>query len=91
MNWKISKEGAEIIEKIAARAVEMAGKLGVPYTMMTATMDLTACHLNGNPLKLADLLAADDSNFAHDVFGIRRHINRQTGKLEGFFRPRYSA
>lgn len=54
-------------------------------------MDITAVHANGNQLDLTALLAADDSNFAHDVFGIRRHLNRDTGELEDFFTPRFSA
>lgn len=54
-------------------------------------MDIAATHASGNRLRLADLLAADDFNFAHDVFGIERHLNRNTGALEGFFRPRFSA
>jgi len=58
---------------------------------MDADMDVTACHANGNKLDLAGLLAADDFNFSHDVFGIYRHIDRDTGKLGNCFRPRYSA
>jgi hypothetical protein len=54
------------------------------------TMDLTAVHANGNPLRLAALLAADDFNFAHDVYGIQQHINRNTAKLENHFSPRFS-
>ena len=42
------------------------------------------------PLDLSALLEAPDSDFAHDVFGIRRHLNRQTKKLEGHFLPRYA-
>ena len=59
-------------------------------TKTTFVMDLTACHANGNPLRLAELLAADDGNFAHDIFGINRHLNRQTGELMDCFSPRYS-
>jgi len=32
----------------------------------------------------------DDFNFAHDVFGIRRNIDRSTGKITGTFWPRYA-
>jgi hypothetical protein len=53
-------------------------------------MDITACHLNGCKLDLAKLLAADDFNFAHDVLGIRRHIDRETGQLMNCFRPRFA-
>lgn len=85
-----TKEQARTIEAIARRAVLLAAKYGFQYDFMDADMDITACHMNGNPLKLAQLLGADDSNFMHDVFGIRRHLNRETGKLEDCFSPRYS-
>ena len=52
-------------------------------------MDLTACHANGCPLRFGELLIADDFNFAHDIGGIAKNINRETGKIENFFRPRF--
>jgi hypothetical protein len=76
-----------IAERGAAYALEhrIAG-----YDVQTAAMDITACHLNGCPLRLRDLLNADDFNFAHDLFGINRHLNHETGKLEHCFRPRFA-
>lgn len=54
-------------------------------------MDVTACHCNGCPLRLQELLEADDFNFTHDVFGIRRFIDRTTGEMPGAkFHPRFS-
>jgi len=32
----------------------------------------------------------DFSQVSHDVFGIGRHLDRETGKLEGFFHPRFA-
>lgn len=69
----------------------MAAKMRVDYPQMDADMDVTACHANGNPLKLQELLTADDFQFGHDVFGIRRHIDRETGEFKDCFSPRYSA
>ena len=86
-----SKDECVAINKIAHRAVALAHQHGIAYTVMDADMDVTACHVNGNPLKLAELLAADEFNFAHDIFGIRRHIDRRTGELMDCFSPRYSA
>lgn len=85
-----SKEEVRTIAAIAHRAVLLAARYGFKYEFMDADMDITACHLNGMPLKLAQLLGADDMNFIHDVFGIRRHLNRETGKLEDCFVPRYA-
>ena len=53
-------------------------------------MDLSATHAV-TPLRLGDLLAADDFHFAHDVFGIMRHIDRRTGRLDDHFVPRFCA
>lgn len=91
VNFNCSKQESRVITKIAKRAVAMALGAGVEYDFMTAEMDVTATHCNGNPLRLDDLLAADEFNFSHDVFGIRRHIDRETGKLGDCFSPRYSA
>ncbi len=85
-----SKEEERIINKIANRAVHMAADYGVAYEKIDALMDLEACHCNGMPLALSKLLDADDANFGHDVFGIRRHINRKDGTVGDCFVPRYA-
>lgn len=90
IKWDVSLEEMDLIVAIAKRAVKMANELGVDYNQMTAVMDINATHANGTPLRLAELLAADNANFSHDVFGIRRHIDRTTGKLGGCFLPRYA-
>jgi uncharacterized protein DUF6874 len=90
VSFNVGRSEADIIRKIAARAVAEAQRNGVQYSMMTATMDITATHANGNPLKLQELLEADAVTFAHDVFGIRHHIDRDTGQLKNCFVPRLS-
>ena len=87
-NGTVSEEKAAI--SIALRASKRAEEVGYDYPRLDAEMDILACHLNGNPLKLWALLGADDFNFDHDVFGIHRHIDRETGRLKDFFLPRYS-
>lgn len=91
VKFTATKEELRVIANIAMRAVKMAQDAGIKYTQMDALMDLDACHSNGCRLKLTELLGADDGNFGHDVFGIRRHINRETGKLENCFLPRFAA
>ena len=78
----------ELVHKIANRAVAMAADLDVRYDKLTACMDIAGCHLNGCELDLNKLLAAPDGDFGHDVFGIRRHIDRNTAALGGCFVPR---
>lgn len=84
-NWKVTREEAETIGWIARRYVaEFGGDLtGV-------SMDITAAHANGCTLDLDGLLDADGFNFAHDVTGITRHIDRETGQIVGGFLPRFA-
>lgn len=53
-------------------------------------MNLLATHANGNPIDFDRLLSADDFTFTHDLLGIDRHIDRETGHLANMFRPRSS-
>ena len=54
-------------------------------------MDLQACHSCGCPLDLQWMLSHEDiGDVYHDVFGIRKHINRRTGELENHFVPRFA-
>lgn len=80
------KEEFETIVKICERAEEMGISAG---ERMTLIMDLdTTNEIIG--LNLEGLLAADDMNFAHDIIGIQRHINRKTKEMDDFFVPRYA-
>jgi hypothetical protein len=91
VSFDVTAADAALIDKITARAVQIGRKHGQRVRALDTRMDITATHANGNPLRLADLLAADDFNLAHDVFGIARHLNRATGQLENHFSPRFSA
>lgn len=79
-----------IIAKIADRAAEVAKQNAVKLDRTSFLMDITACHANGCPLKLKELLEASPFDFVHDTFGISRHIERETGKLQDCFWPRYA-
>lgn len=89
-SFDCSRIESEIISKIVDRILPLARKAGVDYDRLEAEMDITACHCNGTPLDLNKLLNAPEGDFGHDVFGIRRFINRTTGELEGCFSPRSS-
>lgn len=92
INFSASKEDAETISKIADRAIKLYKEVhGEDLEKLDMVMDITACHMNGCPLKLQALLAAGEFDFAHDVFGISNHIDRKTGKLTRCFLPRFSA
>ena len=80
--------GADIdtINEITKRAV----KADPSFDTMCLNMDIIAAHID-SPLKLSELLEADEFNFAHDVYGINRHIDRETGEMNNCFLPRYTA
>lgn len=87
INWTVTKEDSEMIHEIATKAADRLGGATFEWTM-----DITATHANGCPLDLERMLdAADSFDFAHDLAGIRRHINRTTGEIGGFFVPRFAS
>ena len=91
INWNVTKEDEVTISKIVDRYMEFHYSLGIPkqYQRMDLIMDIEATHL-ANPLRLNDLLNADDFNFTHDLIGIQQHLDRTTCKLNNCFVPRYS-
>lgn len=81
-----SREDHETICAIVARARTKFPELDT----MSTVMDIAATHGNGRPLDLRRILEADDFTFFHDVFGIARHIDRNSGKLTDCFLPRFA-
>jgi hypothetical protein len=91
VNFDTTHRELRIIFAIAKRAMGLTiARENDPYTASDVAMDVTAVHCNGNPLRLESLRDADDFNFAHDILGIRRHLNRETGKLDNGFTPRFT-
>jgi hypothetical protein len=88
VQWNCNKEESELVQKIAVRAIALCRKHNVPFDFLSCNMDIEAAHCNGCPLDLEKLLNAPDFDFAHDIFGIARNINRDTGDIENCFLPR---
>lgn len=89
INWDTTDKDRALIDKIVERAMALSQDDGISYNAKECSMDLTACHLNGCAIDLEKLLRAPDATFGHDVYGIRRFIDRTTGKIPGeFFAPR---
>lgn len=86
VNWLVSDEDLGTIIKVVKRAVKEFPDMEIDT--LKSQMDITATHLNGCPLNLEKFLEFDLSNFGHDFFGIRRYIDRSTGKMTGWFLPR---
>lgn len=97
ISFSVSGSDRDLIDSIVDRALHIIDRdrrLTNPSpkaVRINLLMDVTACHANGNPLRLADLAEADDFDIMHDVGGISRHIDRNTGKLANCFLPRFSA
>jgi hypothetical protein len=75
-----------ICERLEGMATQMGIDIGERIDRM---IDLEKAWENTG-LDLDGLLAATDADFAHDLFGIIRHMNRHTGKLGHCFVPRYA-
>lgn len=91
INWKTSDEERKIIRKV----VDRISRLNKPAELtnedkLNVTMTLTACHLNGNPLDFEKMLICDEFTLFHDLVGIEKHLNQETGKIERHFLPRCS-
>ena len=90
VSFTVSKEEAFQIREIAKRALAMSKDDGINYPYMDIEMDLTAVHANGCPINLPKMLTAEYNDFGHDIYGIRRYIDRKTGTLTNCFQPRCS-
>ena len=88
INLDVSRKDGVKIDAIMLRAMKVLPPGHITPLMLA--LDLTACHCNGNPLDLDELLNASTGQFIHDIVGICRHIDRETGKLGDCFSPRYS-
>lgn len=87
---RAGREEHKVIMGIVLRYARLVGD-EVDVQPLSAMMDIEACHCNGCALDLAALLNAPrDTDVVHDVAGIQRFMNRETGLLEGGFTPRYA-
>lgn len=83
----LSAEEEALVWKIVRRAAKMLKKRRRKLDGLSLYMDIAATRAQA-PLDLKRLYEFSDFDFAHDVFGIMRHMNRRTGKLADFFLPR---
>lgn len=80
-----------IVLKIAERAAALATANGnYSVKRLDVVLALTFVH-DRAPLRLQELLDADDGNFGHDVFGVLHHIDPETTELRNCFVPRFTA
>lgn len=94
VSFDVSTADRATIRKISTRAIKLIKGLNLASKLPSRTdieMDITATHANGLPLRLGAMLDADDFSFLHDISHISKHLDRETGKLTGHFRPRFAA
>ncbi|TGV61090.1 hypothetical protein EN784_01435 [bacterium M00.F.Ca.ET.141.01.1.1] len=91
LSFKASTADLLTVRKIARRARDLHLAAKVDRDALDIQMDLLATHASGCPMDFDRLLAADDFNLMHDVSGIARHLDRDTGELTGYFLPRFAA
>ena len=86
INWNaLTNTDLQLVLKIVARALKM--KLILKKEKVDLDMDISAVQIK-NKLNLQKLLGFPDFDFAHDVCGMQRHIDRETGELKNCFCPR---
>ena len=83
----LNKEDMLLISKIVKRGFPMMKDCY--RSMLDMIMDIDTAN-NDIPLKLNDLLIADDQNYYHDVIGICNNLNRSTKWIDNCFVPRYA-
>lgn len=93
---EIDGDDVRKIHRIAMRAAKELSEVDAvhrndpTFDILSCEMDLTVVHATVG-LRLDDLIEAEPFNFWHDISGIERHLNRDTGELENCFLPRYAA
>lgn len=89
MNFAIDDESRDLIDAIVQRFFE--AHPDHPADRRDVVMDLIACHNGGCPLDFAAMAAFDDfPQVAHDITGIGRYLDRETGELDRGFHPRFA-
>jgi len=72
----------DVLAEIAKKAEALLG-----IDRIIVMMDLHFC-MEKQPLDLKKLMDFEPADFAHDIFGINKHLNHETFELEDCFLPR---
>jgi hypothetical protein len=87
---KLKREEFDLIDEIVTRALDIANDADVKIKKIDLILSISACHLVACPLDLYRLFVSDVENFTHDVFGIHRHLNRESLQMNDCFSPRFA-
>ena len=84
---RIKKEDLQTMSRIANRAIKLGINLHVDK--LSLVMDIESAD-DISPLRLDELLHANDGDFIHDIGGIQQNLNRKTKEMDNCFVPRYA-
>ncbi len=78
-----------LINRIATRTVDLCKRYGLPApSQMQMGLDIAIAHAR-RPMNLWTFLRASDEDFTHDVLGISRHVDRESGHMRDGWTPRH--
>jgi hypothetical protein len=80
-----------LILQIAKRASDLYARFNIKVQPVYIAAEITVVHEYICPLRLEDLLNADDGNFSHDIGGIHQHLDAAGRRLNDCFWPRFAA
>jgi len=94
----LNRKELQTIHDIAERAVALYQRLDMlddsdaRFALTGIASEIMTVHTEIIPLRLEELAGADDSNFAHDIGGIHRHLDKESDKprLTDGFCPRFA-
>ncbi|MCP1245388.1 hypothetical protein NKW54_05460 [Acetobacter cerevisiae] len=94
VKFKATPAELRIIKRIGRRAAVLMRRHGSSQNYgairLSVIISLVVTHSNGCPLDLERMVKADDFNLLHDVDGINRYLNTETGRLTQCFLPRFA-
>jgi hypothetical protein len=91
INWNATPDDFRLIDLISTIFVAYMKEHGHKIDKFQAQMDMTACHLNGHPLKLLQMLLGSNDALVRDCARICNGIDRSNGSLIIFDKLIYSA
>jgi len=86
-NYKTDYASRALLAKIAQRATKIAKTAGWDYNMLDIIHDLNRVHKKCMALDFSTLFNSSDNIFIHDIFGIRKNLNRKFNRLDNQFIP----
>ena len=91
LNHHLNDADMTLAMTIARSASNLARNAGQDISPLEFVLDLATTHNHACPLDFAAMATGNPADVAHDVFGIRRHLDRETGLLTDCFLPRFAA